>query len=197
VRLADRREARGMIGRLLILLVALSVLVVLLYVQNSQNTGPASTRTQDTASQPGFVALDAHIIQTGDDGQPVYTLDASQISQPVPQGLIYLTSPVLHYTPAGGNPWVLTAEHGQLPQGGHMADLSGMVKASGKPQGSAQLLHFSTALLHVNMQTDIASTPAVVHSDWAGSLLSGRGMRADLKSGELQLFNEVSGVVRH
>ncbi len=187
-----------MISRLLILLLALSVLAVLLYVQNSQNTGPASTSATPAASStPGFVALDAQLIQTGDDGQPVYTLDATRIAQPAPQGLIYLTSPVLHYTPAGGNPWVVSAERGQLPQDGHTADLAGMVEASGKPQGSRQLLHFNTTLLHVDTQTDIATTAAVVHSDWAGSLLSGRGMRADLKSGELQLFKEVSGVVLH
>jgi len=186
-----------MIGRVVFLLVAVVALAVILYVQQSENSSPAAAATQASSNAPGSVALNAQIIQTGDDGQPLYTLDAQRIAQPVPDGLIYLTAPVLHYTPAGGNLWVLTADHGQLPQSGHSADLDGKVEASGTPQGSKDLMHFDTSVLHVDMQQQLATTDVEVHSDWAGSLLRGRGMRADLKSGELQLFKDVSGVLVH
>jgi LPS export ABC transporter protein LptC len=186
-----------MIGRIVFLLVAVAILAVLLYMQEPEGSNPASTAAQTQAAEPGFVALDAQIIETGDNGQPVYTLDAKRIEQPMPQGIVYLTDPVLHYEPQGGNPWVLTAQQGQLPQSGHTADLSGDVHAEGKPEGSPQLMHFSTNRLHVDMQQQLATTAAQVHVEWAGSLLSGRGMRADLKSGELQLFKDVSGVLTH
>ena len=58
-------------------------------------------------------------------------------------------------------------------------------------------MHFDTSVLHVDMQQQLATTDVEVHSDWAGSRLRGRGMRADLKSGELQLFKDVSGVLVH
>ena len=186
-----------MIGRLLVLLMAISVLAVLLYVQQRENSGPAAAAAQTAASEPGSVALNAHIIQTGDDGQPLYTLDATRIAQPVANGEVYVTSPILHYTPPAANPWLITADHGQLPQNGHVADLAGHVNATGKPQGSQDVLHFNTTVLHVDMQTNIATTAAVVHSNWAGSLLKGTGMHANMKSGEVHLFKEVSGVVLH
>jgi LPS export ABC transporter protein LptC len=183
------------IGRILFLLVAIAILAVLLYMREPEGSNSANTAAQAQAPEPGFVALGAQIIETGDNGQPVYTLDAQRIEQPMPQGIVYLTAPVLHYEPSGGNPWVLTAERGQLPQSGHTADLSGNVSAEGKPQGSAELMHFNTSRLHVDMQQQLATTAAQVHVAWAGRLLTGRGMRADLKSGELQLFKDVSGVL--
>ena len=190
-----------MIGRILFLFFAVGLFVALLYVQQRQQepegSNAAAAAAQNAASEPGFVALGARIIETGDDGQPLYTLDATRIAQPVPDGTIYLTSPVLHYEPPGANPWVLTALQGQLPQSAQNADLSGMVNASGIPQGSMRMIHFHTSTLHVDMQRQVALTPAEVHIDWAGSLLSGRGMHADLKSGQVQLFHAVSGVILH
>ncbi len=186
-----------MIGRILFLILAVGVMAVLLYMQEPESGNPATTAAQTSAAEPGFVALGAQIIETGDNGQPLYTLDAQRIEQPTPDGTIYLTSPVLHYEPPGGNPWVLTAQQGQLPQSAQNADLSGMVNASGIPQGSLRMIHFKTSTLHVDMQQQLATTPAVVHVDWAGSLLSGRGMHADLKSGQLELFHAVYGVTRH
>jgi LPS export ABC transporter protein LptC len=186
-----------MIGRILFLLVAVAVLAVLLYMQEPESGNPATTPAQTAASEPGFVALSAQIIQTGDNGQPLYSLDAERISQPMPQGTIYLTAPVLHYEPPGANPWVLTAQQGQLPQNAQNADLSGMVNASGIPQGSQRMIHFSTSTLHVDMQKQLATTPAMVHIDWGGSLVSGLGMHADLKSGEVELFHAVNGTVMH
>jgi len=183
------------IGRIIFLLLAVAVLAVLLYMQEPESSNPAATPAQTSTSEPGFVALSAQIIQTGDNGQPLYTLDAERIAQPVPEGTIYLTSPVLHYNPPGANPWVLTAQQGQLPQSAQNADLSGMVNASGIPQGSQRMIHFTTEALHVDMQKQLATTPAAVHIDWGGSLVTGRGMHADLKSGEVQLFHAVAGTL--
>src|SRR5579875_3750472 len=162
-----------MIGRILFLLVAVAVLAVLLYLQEPEGGNPANTAAQNNSSGPGFVALGAQIIETGDNGKPLYTLDAQRIAQPVPQGTIYLTSPVLHYEPPGANPWVLTAQQGQLPQSAQNADLSGMVNASGIPQGSQRTIRFRTSTLHVDMQRQLASTPAMVHIDWGDSVVSG------------------------
>jgi LPS export ABC transporter protein LptC len=185
-----------LIGRLVFLCIALAVLAVLLYMQRGAGASAAST-TALLAPEPGMVAIGAQIIETGDDGQPLYRLDAQRITQPMPDGTIYLTDPTLHYTPAGGNPWVLTAQQGQLPQSAQMADLSGAVHAEGKPQGSSQLLNFNTSTLHVDMQQQLATTAAVVHVEQAGNLLTARGMHANLKSGQLELYHDVSGVLLH
>lgn len=182
-----------MIGRIIFLLLALIALGALLYVQQPQGNAPGNAATQGNTTEPGFVAIGAQIVETGDNGQPLYRLQAQRIAQPVPQGTIYLTNPVMHYQPADSNPWVLTAEQGQLPQSAHTADLSGAVQAQGKPAGTARVMQITTDTLHVDMQQRVASTPDVVHVRWAGSLLNGRGLRANMKTGQLELMEDVSG----
>ncbi|HTW74120.1 MAG TPA: LPS export ABC transporter periplasmic protein LptC [Steroidobacteraceae bacterium] len=188
-----------MVARLIFLILAVCALAALLsYLQRTSGSGETEASAAQTAApEPGLVAIGAQIIQTGDDGRPLYRLDSSHISQPVASGTIFLTDPILHYTPAGGNPWVLTALQGQLPQSAQSADLSGSVHAEGVPQDSSQLVRFDTSTLHVDMQQQLATTSAVVHVEQGGDLLTGRGMRANLKSGQFELFRDVSGVLMH
>ncbi len=105
-----------MIFRVVVLMLALIVLGVLLYLQQPETGSTAATTTQASNLEPGFIAIGAELIETGDDGQPLYRLDADKISQPIPDGMIYLTAPILHYEPPGASPWLLTAREGQLPQ---------------------------------------------------------------------------------
>lgn len=185
-----------MISRMVLLVIALAVLAVLLYMQNNGAGGGAeSPVVQSSQPELGMLATGAQIIETGADGKPLYSLNASRISQPKPDGTIYLTDPVLHYTPTAGNPWVLTAKQGQLPQSAQTAELSGSVHAEGKPQGSSQLLNFDTSVLHVDMQKQLATTAAVVRVRQAGNQLTARGMRANLKSGQLELYHDVNGIL--
>ncbi|MGH8140904.1 MAG: LPS export ABC transporter periplasmic protein LptC [Steroidobacteraceae bacterium] len=186
-----------MIFRIIILVLALVGLGVLLYLQQPRTSSSVAAAAQAANPEPGFTAIGAELIETGDDGKPLYRLDADKISQPSPDGMIYLTAPILHYQPPDANPWVLTARQGQLPQSAHSADLSGAVHAQGKPQGSSDLLIFDTDSVHLDMQQRLATTPAVVHVHWADRLLRGRGMRANLNSGQLQLSRDVSGVLQH
>ena len=185
-----------MIGRLLLLVLALAILAGLLYLQQPQIDDVETTAAQIANADPGFVAIGAELIETGDDGHPLYRLEADRIAQPVAGGTIYLTAPTLHYQPAAGNPWVLTAREGQLPQSAHTADLMGSVQAEGKPSGSATPMRFNTDTLHLNMEQQVASTAQFVQVDWVGGQLRGRGMRANLKSGQLDLLGEVSGVLQ-
>jgi len=186
-----------MIFRVVILVLAVVTLGVLLYLQRPESSTTRTAATAAIGAEPGFVAIGAELIETGDDGKPLYRLDADRISQPTPNGMIYLTAPILHYQPPGASPWILTARQGELPQNAHNADLSGAVHAEGKPQGSAELMRMDTDTLHVDMQQQLATTSSVVHLHWAGSLLTGRGMRANLKTGKLVLMKDVSGVLAH
>jgi len=69
-----------MIYRLLAILalVALIVGVVVLSGPQRESTAPA---TVGPLHDPGYAARKARLIQTGPDGQPLYTLDAAQIQQ--------------------------------------------------------------------------------------------------------------------
>ena len=47
------------------------------------------------------------------------------------------------------------------------------------------------------MTSQLATSPTMVHEDWGGYRLDGRGMRADLKNDRLQLASKVRGVLLH
>jgi len=105
-----------MILRLLFASCAVAILAALLYFQGAENGNGDSATSDYGITEPGFAAVHAQLIETGEDGLPLYRLDADRIEQPQPQGMIFLTAPKLDYQPEPGNHWTLTAQHGQMPQ---------------------------------------------------------------------------------
>ncbi|MGA2562531.1 MAG: LPS export ABC transporter periplasmic protein LptC [Steroidobacteraceae bacterium] len=186
-----------MILRLLFALGSLAILGALLYFEGNGDDSAEGSAAEQNATSPGYVAIRAQLIETGEDGQPLYRLDASRIDQPQPQGTIYLTSPKLDYEPEGGNRWTLTAQSGQMPQDARSADLHGNVHAEGKPSGSNTPVRIDTEELHFDMAQQVATSPSAVLVNWGRYRLDGRGMRADLKNDRLQLASQVRGVLVH
>lgn len=185
-----------MIHRILFAVLALGALGVLFYLQ-SDNVGGETAGGDVESTEPGYIASGAELIETGEDGHPLFRLDAERIEQPTPQGIIFLTTPRLDYQPEAGNHWTLTAQRGQLPQDASTAELAGSVHADGRPTGSSQLMHIATEQLHLDMKQQLATTSAKVRVDWSGNTLRGRGMSADIKNDRLQLAGDVHGVLAH
>jgi LPS export ABC transporter protein LptC len=186
-----------MIHRLLFAVMALGALGALFYLQQSDSGSAESASGDVESTEPGYIALHAELIETGDDGHPLYRLDAERIEQPTPQGTIFLTAPKLDYQPEQGNHWTATAQQGQLPQDARTAELTGSVQAQGRPSGSNDLVHIATEQLHLDMKQQIATSATKVRVDWAGNALRGRGMRADIMNDRLQLAGDVRGVLAH
>ena len=111
-----------MILRLLFALGSVAILGALLYFQDSDNSSGESGAGDYATPNPGFTAVHAQLIETGEDGLPLYRLDAERIEQPQPRGVIWLTDPKLDYQPQAGNHWTLTAQHGQMPQDARTAE---------------------------------------------------------------------------
>jgi LPS export ABC transporter protein LptC len=186
-----------LIHRIVFAVVALGALGALFYLQQPDN-GSGETASSDAAStEPGYIATHAELIETGDDGHPLYRLDAERIEQPAPQGTIFLTAPQLDYQPEEGNHWTMTAQQGQLPQDASTAELTGAVHAEGRPSGSTDLMRIITEQLHLDMKQQLATSATKVRVDWAGNALRGRGMRADIRNDRLQLAGDVRGVLAH
>jgi LPS export ABC transporter protein LptC len=186
-----------MIVRLLFALCSVAILAALLYFQDADNGGSENAVSEFGTVAPGFSAVHAQLIETGEDGLPLYRLDAERIEQPRPQGTIFMTDPKLDYQPEPGNHWTLTAQHGEMPQDARSADLTGQVHAEGLPSGSDTLVRIDTEELHLDMTQQIATSPTNVRVDWGGNRLSGHGMRADLKNDNLQLASKVRGALLH
>jgi LPS export ABC transporter protein LptC len=186
-----------MILRVLFALVSLAILGALLYFQDSDSSGGETAGADTGASEPGFAAVRAQLVETGQDGIALYRLDAERIEQPQPQGTIFLTDPKLNYQPEAGNQWTLTALHGQMPEDARTAELNGNVHAEGVPGGSDRVMRLDTDQLHLDMAQQLATSASNVRVDWGGNRLSGHGMRADLKNYRLQLASKVHGVLLH
>ncbi|MGA8705899.1 MAG: LPS export ABC transporter periplasmic protein LptC [Steroidobacteraceae bacterium] len=186
-----------MILRLLFALGSVAILAALLYLQDADSSGSDSAATELGGAISGYSEVHAELIETGDDGLPLYRLDADRIDQPQPQGLIYLTNPKLDYQVRNGSRWTLTALRGQMPQAANTADLSGSVHAEGLPTGSQNLLRIDTEELHLDMTQHLATSAALVRVTWGSDRLDGRGMRADLKNDTLILASKVHGVLVH
>lgn len=186
-----------MILRLLFALGSVAILGALLYFQDSDNSSGESGAGDYATPNPGFTAVHAQLIETGEDGLPLYRLDAERIEQPHPRGDIWLTDPKLDYQPQAGNHWTLTAQHGQMPQDARTAELTGAVHAEGRPAANDPVMRIDTEELHLDMAQQVASSPITVRVDWGGNRLFGRGMRADFKNDRLQLASKVHGVLLH
>jgi LPS export ABC transporter protein LptC len=183
-----------MIWRIAFALLSLTALGALLYLWQSDSANDVSA-LQGLPAEPGYVAIHAELVETGEDGHPLYRLDADRIEQPSPQGMIYLTAPRLIYQTGADDHWTLTAQRGQLPQDAQYADLSGAVHAEGHPSGSDDLMRIDTDALHLDMPQQIATTASKVTTRWNGMTLSGRGMRYEMKRNFLELQSDVRGAL--
>lgn len=186
-----------MILRIVFALFALGALGALLYLQQEGNNDSDSASSDVSNAGAGFAAVRAQLIETGENGHPLYRLDADRIEQPLQGGMVYVTAPRLDYQPDPGNHWTLTALQGQLPQDARVADLTGNVHAEGRPTGSSDLMRIDTSLLHLDMPQQQATTASRVRVVWSGRALRGRGMRADIKGNRLELYADVHAFAEH
>lgn len=186
-----------MILRVLFALVSVAILGALLYFQDSDGNGSEYAAADVGASEPGYSAIHAHLVETGQDGIARYRLDAERIEQPQPQGTIFLTDPKLDYQPEAGNRWTVMAQHGKMPEDARTAELSGNVHAEGVPAGADTMMRIDTDELYLDMVQQLATSPSNVRVDWGGNRLNGHGMRADLKNYRLQLASKVRGALLH
>jgi len=159
--------------------------------ESEETTAAANTLS---APQPGFAATDAVLIQTGDNGQPLYTLHATHISQPQTGEPITVTDPDFTDQVDADNRWSVHALRGELPPAADHVELFGNVNARGDRTGVAPLfLH--TEQLGFDMPTQIINTNDAVTADWGKAHLNSQGLQADLKTHNLILQANVHGQI--
>src|SRR5262249_36960314 len=84
--------------------------------------------------------------------------------------------------------------HGEVGQDTGLVELSGDVHVNGTPQGSLQAAEIVTNRLAFDTNTKIATTHEPVMLTWSGQEIKGRGMRAALNDGRVQLESAVHGM---
>jgi LPS export ABC transporter protein LptC len=171
-------------------------LVVLAFVLGRSGHAPGATVTPAGGRiDPGYVALDAALQQTGSDGKPVYALTATRIAQLPGSGDIHASQLQMHYEqPAQAAPgWTLSAREGLLPGNSTRLHLQGDVLLRGKAPGSTVVTRVDTQQLDYDTRMQQVSTGQPVRISWGRQQLEALGLAADLKQSQLQLQTKVHG----
>lgn len=165
-----------------------------LIVRTHESEESAAATSTLNAPQPGFAATDAVLIQTGDNGEPLYTLHATHITQHETGEPIDVTDPDFTDQVDADNRWSVQALRGQLPATADHVELYGNVNARGDRAGMAPLLLHSEQL-GFDMPTQIVSTSDAVTATWGAARMTSQGLHADLKTHDFILPASVHGQI--
>jgi LPS export ABC transporter protein LptC len=173
---------------------ALIGLIIGVVVLSGPQRGPAVAPTVGgPLPDPGYAARDARLIQTGPDGQPLYTLDAAQIQQQPDEGTIELQQVQLGFRDPSGNQWTAHAVHGELAQDSGVVRLDGNVHVAGILPGSNEPAEMISEHLDYDTNAQTVATKDPVTLVMSGRELNAIGLTANLKERHVQLESAVHG----
>ncbi len=142
---------------------------------------------------PGYSAREAEVIQTGPDGQPMYTLHAAKIDEQPASQITVLQNVTIEFRDPNGHVWNGRADEGTVVDGATQIDLSGAVKLWGLLPSSEQPISLSSDRLAVDTRTEIVTTRDPVLLEWSGQRLEGRGLVAHLREQRVKVEADVRG----
>lgn len=162
--------------------------------------GPTTTSEEEAGNTYDYEAQDVVVRQMGADGELQYEIEAKQVTQLPRNGRISAQELVMRHDPPGSpadgaERWTLTADRADLPELGGAITLEGDVQASGRPQDSRTLLTLQTDLLTYDLESRTLATDSVVELTAGRDKLTGRGLRANIKSGTVALESDVHGTL--
>ncbi len=144
----------------------------------------SSNATEDAASgegnSPGYVALDADLTETGEDGRALYRLQATRIERAANSNAISLIKPRLSYQPAPDAQWTVRADSGSLQPDSQQLRLSGDIVASGGNAADPPVT-LRTASLAVDMLQQQADTDGRVYLEQDRMQLNALGLHLNLR----------------
>jgi LPS export ABC transporter protein LptC len=182
-----------MIYRLVALLALLALIVGVVVLTGPQRESIAPATAGGPLHDPGYSALQAHMVQTGADGYPVYSLDAAQVQQQPALGTVQLQSVFLTFRDVSGNEWRARAASGELAEHSGVVRLAGDVHVNGVLPGSEEPAEMISEHLAYDSNTEVVSTADPVSLVMPGRRLNATGMVANLKGRHLQLQSAVHG----
>jgi len=182
-----------MIYRLGAILAFVALLVGIVVLSGGEREGAAPVTVQGAPTDPGYSAKNARLIQTGPDGQPLYTLDAQEVQQQPEQGLIDMQHVILGFRDSSGNQWTAHADHGELAQNSGIVELDGAVHVAGTVPGTGEPADITTERVAFDTNAQVVATREPVTLVMSGRKLDAQGMVANLKERHVQLESAVHG----
>ena len=182
-----------MIFRLFALLTIVAVIAALLFLSRQESVTPTPATVQESGWEEGYSAQQAKLVATGVDGLPLYTLNAASIRQLPNEGQVQLTQVQMTFRDTEGNPWIATADQGELQQPAQQVELTGNVHVSGTISGASGDAQIFAPTLSVDVRTDVVSTKDPARMLWSGRQLDSTGLIANLKDHRVELESAVHG----
>jgi lipopolysaccharide export system protein LptC len=183
-----------MIYRVLSLVGAVALLVGMIMIAAPSHE--SSAVLVGPVHDPGYSAQLARIVQTGADGKPVYTLDATQIQQLPNDGVIQLQQVQLGFRDPSGNQWSARAARGEITQDSGVVQLDGDVHIFGQLPGTSDQATIISEHLVYDTKAQVVSTREPVRLVMSGRELNATGLTASLKDRRVQLESAVHGTFR-
>jgi lipopolysaccharide export system protein LptC len=202
------KEAIQRFARPLGTVAVIAIITVAYYMARASRGDDAEAAASALPPDPGYAALDAHVIETGYDGRERYRLNAKVIRQQVDSSVIDLEQLEMDYHPGaqarvpgesaapaadGEEIWHLRSDRGQVRADGDDIELAGNVEVKGAAPASGELISLRTERMRINTPTEFIQTDDPVILGWSGHELTAKGMKADLKAGTLRLESDVHG----
>jgi LPS export ABC transporter protein LptC len=182
-----------MIYRVIAIVGFVVLLIGVVVLSGGERQGAAPVAVGGTPQDPGYSAKKARLIQTGPDGQPVYTVDAAQVQQQPEQSTVDMQQVVLGFKDAAGDQWTARAARGQLAQNSGIVQLEGAVHVTGILPGTDEPADITAEHLAFDTNAQIVTTHDPVTLLMTGRKLDANGMVANLKERHVQLESAVHG----
>lgn len=179
--------------RVLALLAAVALIIGVVVISQPRREGGGPAAATGRPHDPGYAARNARLIQTGLDGQPIYTLDAAQIQQQPDAGKVDLAQVRLGFRDSSGDQWNARADRGALEQSSGVVELDGNVQVAGAVPDSGQPAQITTEHLDFDTRSQIVTTHDPVTLLLSGRELHAQGLVASLKDRRVQLESAVHG----
>jgi LPS export ABC transporter protein LptC len=179
--------------RLIAILALVALLAGVVILSGGERQGAAPVAVEESSPDPGYSAKKAHLIQTGPDGAPTYTLDAEEVQQQPQAGLIDMQQVTMGFKDSSGDRWTARGERGQLAQNTGIVTLDGAVRVSGIVPGTADPAEITTEHATFDTNTQIVDSRDPVTLIMTGRKLDATGLVLNLKERHLQLESSVHG----
>ncbi|MEJ0098603.1 MAG: LPS export ABC transporter periplasmic protein LptC [Pseudomonadota bacterium] len=186
--------------RVILLLVLLALGGFAFWYARTPGAAPSQAE-QASETPPVAYDYEAHNVvlhQMDATGRLAFQVEAKEVTQLPDSGRITARGVTMYHDPPGTeigsrNRWTLTANNGELPAEGGIVTLSGNVRAHGIPiNGNVEMTVTTEHLLYDPDMQELSSDD-VVHLAWAGNTYSGKGMRANIRTSDVELKSDVHG----
>jgi LPS export ABC transporter protein LptC len=181
------------VARLFVLLAIVLLVGGIYYFSSGPGVSDAPKTAEQPAEEAGYAARNAELIETGDDGRPMYTLLADRIRQHANDNRVQLDQPRMTFVASDGNTWHVKSRAGQIRDDGVNVILYGDVHVNGELPGSEAPAVIDTSILSFDTKQEIVTTHAPVTLDWNGRKLSGTGLIAKLPDHLIRLESRIHG----